>query len=76
MAGSTDGSEGFQDGSAGEARFNNPSGVAVNTRSGTIVVVDTHNNKIRQIFSDGQYQQPHPLPSTMPKTWPQVHFYV
>ena len=56
IAGSNDGVHGCTDGDCIGTLFNNPSGVAVNPKSGTIVVVDTHNNKIRQIFPDGHVE--------------------
>jgi len=43
---------GYQDGVGTEARFNRPSGVAVDS-SGIVYVADTHNNRIRKITEDG-----------------------
>jgi hypothetical protein len=45
-------SEGFQDGAAGAAMFNTPSGIAL-TRKGEIIVADTNNNRIRKVGRDG-----------------------
>jgi len=44
---------GYSDGSANEARFNGPIGVAVGG-DGTIFVADTYNDRIRAIASDGR----------------------
>ena len=46
------GERGFADGTAGAARFDAPSGLAIDA-AGTIYVADTGNNAIRRITSDG-----------------------
>ncbi len=48
-----DGSAGFRDGAAAQARFNGPIGVAVDTQ-GRVYVADTYNDRIRVIAPDGQ----------------------
>ena len=48
-----DGTAGYLDGPAAQARFNGPIGVAVDTR-GNVVVADTYNDRIRMISPDGQ----------------------
>ncbi|CAN0925520.1 hypothetical protein LINGRAHAP2_LOCUS34808 [Linum grandiflorum] len=48
VAGSADGYSGYVDGKPGEAKMNNPKGVAVDDR-GNIYVADTMNNAIRKI---------------------------
>jgi len=45
--------EGFADGPARRAKFNTPSGIAINKR-GELIIADTSNNKIRVIDVDGQ----------------------
>ena len=47
-----DGVAGYRDGSAAEARFNGPVGVAVDG-AGRIIVADTYNDRIRAIERDG-----------------------
>lgn len=47
-----DGSAGFTDGPAGQARFNGPVGVAVD-KAGNVFVADTYNDRIRRIGVDG-----------------------
>ncbi len=42
----------FADGASGTARFNEPTGVAINA-SGNIIVADTNNHRIRNINPDG-----------------------
>ena len=49
LAGST---KGFGDGTGASAKFNSPSGIAVDSR-GNLYVVDSENNKIRKIATDG-----------------------
>lgn len=44
--------QGFENGEAAKARFNQPRGIAVD-RSGTLYVTDTYNNQIRVIGRDG-----------------------
>lgn len=51
MAGSSN--NGFADGIAQSASFNNPSGVVLNTRDGCLYVSDTSNHKIRKISPKG-----------------------
>jgi hypothetical protein len=46
------GNAGFADGAGPQARFNNPSGIAVDAK-GTVYVADTNNNLIRQITPAG-----------------------
>ncbi|MBB4133186.1 NHL repeat-containing protein [Xanthomonas sp. 3075] len=48
-----DGSAGFRDGAAAQARFNGPIGVAVDAQ-GCVYVADTYNDRIRMIAPDGQ----------------------
>ena len=48
-----DGTPGYHDGPAKQARFNGPIGVAVDER-GDVFVADTYNDRIRMIASDGQ----------------------
>jgi sugar lactone lactonase YvrE len=48
MAGSV---EGFRDGSAGDAQFNTPSGIAIDKDS-NIFIADTSNNRIRKFTAD------------------------
>src|SRR5712692_489287 len=50
VAGST---EGFADGNASEARFNTPSGIAID-RAGDLIIADTSNNRIRKLSADGR----------------------
>jgi sugar lactone lactonase YvrE len=50
VAGST---EGFADGNASEARFNTPSGIAID-RAGNLLIADTSNNRIRKLSADGR----------------------
>jgi hypothetical protein len=50
VAGST---EGFADGNASEARFNTPSGIAID-RAGNLLIADTSNNRIRKLSNDGR----------------------
>ena len=48
-----DGTAGYADGSAAQARFNGPVGVAVD-EAGNVYVADTYNDRIRKISTDGQ----------------------
>ncbi len=48
-----DGTAGFRDGPAGQARFNGPIGIAVDA-AGTVYVADTYNDRIRAISPDGR----------------------
>jgi DNA-binding beta-propeller fold protein YncE len=48
-----DGTAGFRDGPAAQARFNGPIGVAVDGK-GNVYVADTYNDRIRLIAPDGQ----------------------
>ena len=48
-----DGTAGYRDGPAAQARFNGPVGIAVDTR-GNVFVADTYNDRIRMISTDGQ----------------------
>jgi sugar lactone lactonase YvrE len=48
-----DGEAGYQDGPAGQARFNGPVGVAVD-QTGRVFVADTYNDLIRVIDTDGR----------------------
>ena len=50
-----DGTAGFRDGPAGQARFNGPIGVAADAK-GNVYVADTYNDRIRLITPDGQVQ--------------------
>ncbi len=47
-----DGTAGYVDGPASQARFDGPIGVAVDTK-GNIYVADTYNDRVRKITSDG-----------------------
>ena len=47
-----DGVAGYRDGSAAQARFNGPAGVALDP-AGRIIVADTYNDRIRRIGPDG-----------------------
>lgn len=48
-----DGTAGYVDGPAAQARFNGPIGVAVDT-AGNVFVADTYNDRVRKIAPDGQ----------------------
>src|SRR6185295_3637021 len=48
-----DGTAGYIDGSAAQARFNGPVGVAVDAQ-GNVFVADTYNDRVRMISPDGQ----------------------
>ena len=48
-----DGTAGYRDGPAAQARFNGPIGVAVDDR-GNVYVADSYNDRIRVITADGQ----------------------
>lgn len=45
--------EGFRDGDALRARFNTPSGIAID-RKGNVIIADTSNNRIRKLSADGR----------------------
>lgn len=51
LAGS--GVEGFSDGSGSQAKFNNPFGITFDPTSGTLLVADTWNNRIRRLTLSG-----------------------
>ncbi|HJT64963.1 MAG TPA: NHL repeat-containing protein [Pyrinomonadaceae bacterium] len=48
-----DGTAGYVDGPAAQARFNGPIGVSVDTQ-GNVFVADTYNDRIRKVSIDGQ----------------------
>jgi len=48
-----DGTAGYADGPAAQARFNGPIGVALD-KQGNLYVADTYNDRIRRISTDGQ----------------------
>lgn len=48
-----DGTAGYVDGAAAQARFNGPVGVAVD-QDGSVYVADTYNDRVRKISKDGQ----------------------
>ncbi|MBS0285244.1 MAG: gluconolaconase, partial [Proteobacteria bacterium] len=48
-----DGTSGYRDGTAAQARFNGPIGVAVDDK-GNVYVADSYNDRIRLITPDGQ----------------------
>src|ERR1044072_4929441 len=48
-----DGTAGYRDGPAAQARFNGLVGIAVDTR-GNVFVADTYNDRVRMISTDGQ----------------------
>lgn len=48
------GEAGYRDGSGATAEFNNPGGIALDSRSGNIYVMDRKNFRIRKITPDGQ----------------------
>ena len=48
-----DGTAGYVDGAAAQARFNGPIGVAVD-KQGNVYVADTYNDRLRKISADGQ----------------------
>jgi len=45
-------SEGFRDGTAAQAQFNTPSGIAIDS-AGNLIIADTSNNRIRKLSADG-----------------------
>ena len=49
IAGST---EGFEDGTTAQAKFNTPSGIAIDP-AGNLIIADTSNNRIRKLSTDG-----------------------
>jgi sugar lactone lactonase YvrE len=48
-----DGTAGYLDGPAAQARFNGPMGIAVDAR-GNVYIADTYNDRVRMIAADGQ----------------------
>jgi len=44
---------GSKDGTGSEARFNNPVGIAVDRRDGSVIVADTQNDTIRRVTAQG-----------------------
>jgi DNA-binding beta-propeller fold protein YncE len=47
------GNAGYQEGTGTGAMFNNPSGIAVDSATGTVYVADTRNNNIRAVTAGG-----------------------
>ncbi len=47
------GKQGFKDGIAEEAQFNNPSGITQSESDGSLLVCDFNNHKIRKITFEG-----------------------